>query len=70
MAEDGNCLFRSVGMGWQSVAWSSALIDEVHLHCIEADQIYGDPEMHDQMRKLCLDYMVCSRAATVACIGA
>jgi hypothetical protein len=38
MAEDGNCLFRSI-----------------------ADQIYGDPEMHDQVRSRCMDYMYAER---------
>ena len=39
MAEDGNCLFRSI-----------------------ADRVYGDAEMHDVVRQLCMDHIEKERA--------
>lgn len=47
MQEDGACLFRSVGLTpFESV------VDILAYH------IYGDQEMHGQVRRLCMDYMV------------
>ncbi len=51
MADDGNCLFRSIGS-----LFSLQLIDS-----FVAEQVYGDPEMHDQVRERCIQYMIQER---------
>ena len=52
MKEDGNCLFRSIGIFHISHI--------LYSHC-PADQIYGDEEMHSVVRAMCMDYMVKER---------
>ncbi len=47
MAEDGACLFRAIGLSALSA-----------LNDLSAFHVYGDAEMHDQARRLCMDYMV------------
>jgi hypothetical protein len=46
MREDGACLFRSVGNGSPIRVFTTAY------------HVYGDQEMHGQVRRLCMDYMV------------
>lgn len=48
MAEDGNCLFRFAELPRMSF----------NLYRAIADQVYGDPEMHDVVRKNAMDYIV------------
>lgn len=50
MQGDGACLFRAVGR----LSTSRPLRTKP----IPADQVYGDEEMHGEVRRLCMDYMV------------
>lgn len=56
MKEDGACLFRAVG------AFVYFFYHVKHdfqiIFCSQADQVYGDQEMHGVVRKLSMDYMV------------
>lgn len=33
---------------------------ECPLYFVSADQVYGDQEMHSEVRRHCMDYMVCA----------
>lgn len=57
MKEDGACLFRSVGEVFVTF-YSSYKCESV---LILADQVLGDEEMHDVVRRQCLDYMASYR---------
>jgi len=55
MRGDGNCLFRAIG-----TQLHLPRIKDMHnlSRAPSAHQVYGDPEMHDEVRKRCIDYMV------------
>ncbi|XP_025032709.1 OTU domain-containing protein 5 isoform X4 [Python bivittatus] len=74
MKEDGACLFRAVGFqdlkkstllcglafkNGRSLI-SKVLIPSVHflLSSIQTDQVYGDQDMHEVVRKHCMDYLM------------
>jgi hypothetical protein len=62
MTGDGNCLFRAVGKCDVSTCAIEVvgLLSRLVLLATKADQVYGDAEMHDEVRSRCMDYMVTS----------
>ena len=52
MEGDGNCMFRAIGMFFILFTISTFLFSFL------AHQMYGDQDMHDQIRLLTMNYMV------------
>lgn len=50
--EDGACLFRAIGNYKVDLRWF------LSINLFEADQVFGDEDMHAVVRQNCMDYIV------------
>ncbi|XP_021514260.1 OTU domain-containing protein 5 isoform X7 [Meriones unguiculatus] len=57
MKEDGACLFRAVELSWRESELLASL-QRSRLAGLAADQVYGDQDMHEVVRKHCMDYLM------------